>query len=59
MVFILSDGMGTGGRAAVEGALACKIMESLIKSGMSFFTAAKITNSALRVKSEDEVLSKC
>ena len=57
MVFILSDGMGTGGRAAVEGALACKIMESLIKSGMSFFTAAKITNSALRVKSEDEVLS--
>ncbi len=57
MIFILSDGMGTGGRAAVEGAMACKVMENLIKSGMNFFTAAKITNSALLVKSEDEVLA--
>lgn len=57
MVFILSDGMGTGGRAAVEGAMACKVMENLIKSGINFFTAAKITNSALLVKSEDEVLA--
>lgn len=57
MIFILSDGMGTGGRAAVEGAMACKIMENLITSGMNFLTAAKITNSALLVKSEDEVLA--
>lgn len=57
MIFILSDGMGTGGRAAVEGAMACKFMENLIKSGINFFTAAKITNSALLVKSEDEVLA--
>lgn len=57
MVFILSDGMGTGGRAAVEGAMACKVMENLIKSGINFCTAAKITNSALLAKSEDEVLA--
>lgn len=57
MIFILSDGMGTGGRAAVEGAMACRLMENLIKSGINFATAAKITNSALRVKSEDEFLA--
>lgn len=57
MTFILSDGMGTGGRAAIEGAMACKIMENLIKSGLSFLTATKITNSALLAKSDDEVLA--
>lgn len=57
IIFILSDGMGTGGRAAVEGAMACKIMENLIKSGMNFKTAAKITNSILLIKSEDEFLA--
>ena len=57
LVFILSDGMGTGGRAAVEGAMACNVMENLVKAGMNFLTAIKITNSALLVKSEDEVLA--
>lgn len=57
MVFILSDGMGTGGRAAVEGAMACQVMETLIKSGISFKTAVRITNSALLIKSEDEFLA--
>ena len=57
MVVILSDGMGTGGRAAIEGAMACKVMEDLIKAGMTLPTAVKITNSVLRVKSEDEFLS--
>lgn len=57
MIFILSDGMGTGGRAAVEGAMACQVMETLIKSGISFKTAVRITNSALLIKSEDEFLA--
>ena len=56
-IFLLSDGMGTGGRAAVEGAMTCKVMESLIKAEINFQTAIKITNSALMVKSEDEFLT--
>ncbi len=57
LIFLLSDGMGTGGRAAVEGAMTCKVMENLIKAEINFQTALKITNSALMVKSEDEFLS--
>ena len=56
-IFILSDGMGTGGRAAVEGAMTCKVMENLVKSGINFSTAIKITNSILQIKSEDEFLA--
>lgn len=57
MDFILSDGMGTGGRAAIEGSMSCEIMKLLVQSGIGFETAAKLTNSALIVKSEDEFLS--
>lgn len=57
MIFILSDGMGTGGRAAVEGAMTCQVMETLVKAGINFRTAVKITNSALLIKSEDEFLA--
>lgn len=57
VVFILSDGMGTGGRAAVEGAMATEILSTLIKSGINFETSLKITNSALLVKSDDESLT--
>lgn len=53
-IIILSDGMGTGCRAAIEGAMACEIMSSLVKSGIGFETAIKVTNSCLFVKSEDE-----
>lgn len=54
MIFILSDGMGTGPKAAIEGALACEMMSSLLKSGIGFETAVKITNSCLFLKSEEE-----
>ncbi len=56
-IAIISDGMGTGGRAAVDGAMACGIMSRLIKAGISFDAALKIVNSALMVKSSDESLS--
>lgn len=56
-IAIISDGMGTGGRAAVDGAMACGIMERLIKAGIGFDAALKIVNSALLVKSGDESLS--
>ncbi len=57
MVFIISDGMGTGGRAAVDGAMASGIMTRLAKSGISFECALRIVNSALLVKSDEESLS--
>ncbi len=33
-VAIISDGMGTGGRAAVDGAMASNIMGNLVKAGL-------------------------
>lgn len=56
-IAMISDGMGTGGRAAVDGAMASGIMATLIKAGVGFDCALKITNSALMVKSGEETLS--
>jgi stage II sporulation protein E len=53
-IAIISDGMGTGGRAAVDGAMASGIMSRLIQAGIGFDAALKIVNSALMVKSSDE-----
>ena len=57
MVAILSDGMGTGGRAAVDGGMAVSLMTKLIKAGLGFDCSLKVVNSALLVKSEDESLA--
>lgn len=54
---ILSDGMGTGGRAAIDSAMTVELFSRLIKAGISLDTALSITNSALSIKSEDESLS--
>lgn len=54
---ILSDGMGTGGRAAIDSAMTVELFSRLIRAGISFDTALNITNSALAVKSDDESLS--
>ena len=54
---VLSDGMGTGGRAAVDGGMAVSIFSKLIKAGLGFDCALKVVNSALMVKSEDESLA--
>lgn len=56
-IAIVCDGMGTGGRAAVDGAMACGILSRLVKAGIGFDAALKIVNSALLVKSGDESLS--
>lgn len=56
-VAIISDGMGSGGRAAVDGAMASGIFSQLVKAGIGFDTALKIVNSALVVKSGDESLA--
>lgn len=51
---LLSDGMGTGNRAAVDSAMVIGLMSRLIKSGFSYSWALKIVNSALLYKSTDE-----
>lgn len=53
-VAVLSDGMGTGGRAAVDGAMASGLMSRLIKAGFGYDCALKILNSAMLFKSTDE-----
>ena len=57
LISIVSDGMGTGGRAAVDGAMACGIMERLVKAGIGLDAGLRIVNSALIVKSGDESLA--
>lgn len=57
LVAVISDGMGTGGRAAVDGAMAAGILTKLAKAGLSYQCALRIVNSALAVKSEDESLA--
>ena len=46
--------MGTGGRAAVDAAMASGLFSKLVKSGLGFDTALRIVNSALLAKSEEE-----
>lgn len=57
LVAVLSDGMGTGGRAAVDGAMTCAMAESLIKAGIGFDSMLQTVNSALIAKSGDESLA--
>lgn len=54
---IMSDGMGTGGRAAIDSAMTVEVFSRLIKAGIGLDTALGFTNIALAVKSEDESLS--
>lgn len=56
-VFILSDGMGSGGRAAVDGALAAGICAKLLRAGFAPDTVLKTVNTALLAKSGDETLT--
>lgn len=56
-ITIISDGMGTGGRAAVDGVMASSMAESLLKGGIGYDTTLRIINSALMSKSSDESLA--
>ena len=56
-VMILSDGMGTGGRAAVDGAMASGLMNRLIKAGFGYDCSLKILNASMLFKSTDESLA--
>ena len=54
---ILSDGMGSGGRAAVDSIMTCNFVLKLIKAGFRFDAALRFINSALLVKAGDESLA--
>ncbi|MCQ2479469.1 MAG: SpoIIE family protein phosphatase [Clostridia bacterium] len=56
-VVLLSDGMGTGSRAAVDSAFTCETFSTLIKSGLDEKTAAAAVNCAMMMKSTDETFS--
>lgn len=57
LIAVLSDGMGTGGRAAVDGAMTASMTEKLLKAGIGFDSMLQTVNSALIAKSGDESLA--
>lgn len=54
---ILSDGMGTGGTAAVDSAMTSSLVSKLLEAGISHNATLKMVNSALLVKSGEESLA--
>ncbi|MDD2956118.1 MAG: SpoIIE family protein phosphatase, partial [Oscillospiraceae bacterium] len=54
---VLSDGMGSGSRAAVDAVMTTGLLRKLLQAGFCFEAALDLLNSALLVKSEDESLS--
>lgn len=56
-VALLSDGMGTGGRAAVDSAMVTGLLKRLVMAGFGYDCSLKIINSAMLFKSTDESLA--
>lgn len=56
-ILIISDGMGKGSRAALDGAMGAGLLSKLLNAGFGFDSALKVVNSALLVKSNDESLA--
>lgn len=52
--FLISDGMGTGSRAAIDSSLTASVIEKLICSSFSFEGACNTVNNTLIMKSTDE-----
>ncbi len=57
LILLLSDGMGTGGRAAVDSAMVSGLMSRMLRSGFGYDCSLKIINSSMVFKSTDESLS--
>lgn len=55
--FILSDGMGSGKRAALDSTMTCGIILKLIKAGLGMESILKFVNSSIQIKSPEESLS--
>ena len=56
-MLILSDGMGSGSRAAVDSNMAVSIMSKLCRAGLSYDCSLQVVNSSLMIKSEDETMA--
>lgn len=56
-IVVLSDGMGSGLRAAVDSSLAAGMMAKFLRSGFSNNSSLRLVNSALLLKSRDESLA--
>lgn len=56
-VAMISDGMGSGGLAAIESKMAVSLLSKLIKYGFSYSSALSIVNWSLMAKSKDEMLA--
>ena len=54
---ILSDGMGSGGLAAVDSTMTSQLLKNLIEAGVSLDAALKLVNSALLVRTGEESLA--
>lgn len=54
---LLSDGMGSGSRAALDSAMTVCLLKKLVVAGFSFRASLELVNAALLVKSEEESLS--
>ena len=57
LIVIVSDGMGSGGRAAVDSAMTAGLAERLLKAGFGYDCTLKLVNSAMLFKSADESLA--
>ncbi|MBQ4313685.1 MAG: SpoIIE family protein phosphatase [Clostridia bacterium] len=56
-VMLISDGMGSGGRAAVDAAMTCGLLRRLLRAGFGTHGAMRVVNSSLLIKSDDESLA--
>lgn len=56
-IVLLSDGMGTGGRAAVDAAMTCGLMSRLLAAGFSEKSAMELVNSSMQISSREETLA--
>jgi len=54
---VLSDGMGSGRRAAIDSLLTCSLFSRLMRAGFTPETAIKSVNGALLMRNTDEALS--
>lgn len=54
---VLSDGMGSGAKAAVDSVMTCSLISRLMRAGFSPENAINTVNCALLMKSADETLS--
>lgn len=57
LIMLISDGMGTGGRAAVDSAMVSGLFSRMIRSGFGYDCSLKIINSSMLFKSTDESLA--